>query len=174
MLNQPVVGGGGGGLTTAQVQALIDASDLWQNIGARIRKSTDEEIATGGAPEVLTWDTEDYDNGGLFDAVADNTGFVIVVAGTYYVYARLMWEPNATGTRLCNLLVDGTVIARDRCEAVEQAGNNTEHGVFAEYEFTVGQVITVAAFQNCGAPLDVQASGVTSPVFGIRLVAPPA
>lgn len=172
MLNQPVVGGGGGGLTTAQVQALIDASALWQDIGARVRRSTNQAVNSGSVDK-MAYNTEDYDTDTIHDTGSNTERLTCRTAGKYWIYASIAWSAHASGRRYCDLYLNNTTdIARSSVPTVG-GSDQTEMHVATEYELDVGDYIEVRVFQNSGAQLNVVAQAEAGPIFGMRLVAPP-
>lgn len=74
---------------------------------ARVYNSADISIATSGLPQALTFDSEEYDYGGLH-SVASNTGrLTAVVGGIYVISGHATFASDATGLRQLSIRKNG-------------------------------------------------------------------
>ncbi len=65
---------------------------------ARVGKTAIQLIPNTGVLTLLTWDTEDYDVGGIHDNVTDNSQIIPLLDGLYLVTANIHFGDSGTGT----------------------------------------------------------------------------
>jgi hypothetical protein len=131
------------------VTALKNAS---ADISARVRRAAVQSIATGGAGELIVFDTEDYDTDDLFTASSDT--LTIATDGKYSLKATATFAGNATGVRRLLLNKNGAPIdiARDNNPT---AGNDSVLHLGTDHTFIATDTLTVNAFQDSGGALNL-------------------
>ncbi|HYE78415.1 MAG TPA: hypothetical protein VEI97_10535 [bacterium] len=122
-----------------------------------------QSIATSTVT-TLTFDTESYDTDTLWAGGAP-TRITFTTAGKYAVFGHARFASNTTGQRQLLIRLDGTT---NIASVNLRAGSTdvTDVAIYTEYVFTAGQYVELQAHQDSGGNLDVQTSGVLTPVFG--------
>ncbi len=104
----------------AQIQALAEAVDTaMTTTETQLANITDPPIAwIGAAPQSIPnavgtpiiWTVEFFDNADMVDLVATSTEVVIRSAGLYVLSCEASFEPNGTGGRQVEILVNGVLV----------------------------------------------------------------
>ena len=96
--------------------ALSDVSESDHHAGfsatstnARVYPSANQELANASW-SVISWASEDFDNGGLHDTVTNNSRFTITADGLYLVVGVARFSANSTGSRMGALLLNGSAL----------------------------------------------------------------
>ena len=95
-------------------------------------------------------DGEHFDTGGMH--AANSADFVIVKAGTYFVYTGIKWAGNGAGSRLIAIRKNyATEIS------IEEAGyaNNQLQILQRSWNLAVGDTLTVDIYQSSGGALNM-------------------
>lgn len=116
--------------------------------------------AVDNAATTIAWDanaTTDYEqpSSGLFHSHVTNPSRLTIPTGygaLYDVVWKVGFAANGTGTRLANLLRNGSTVA-DGPILVPNAIFPCAIGATVPLELNEGDYLEVAYFQNCGAPL---------------------
>lgn len=143
-------------------EALMDANirDLGNFVlsvpHCKATRNTTQSIASGGAGTALSWITETEDGDGMITVTSDT--FTVVTPGLYLVNAEATWAANATGSRVLQILVNGT---RDR-EVRQAAGAAVliTQAVSAVVRCAASDTIKINLFQDSGANLNMDGASV--------------
>lgn len=118
----------------------------------RVRRSTNQSIATGGTGSVITFDAERFDTDTMWSS---GSRITIVTAGLYTITGGALYAANSTGYRQTAIQLNGTtLLAADSKLAVTSPGA-TACSVAATYKMIVGDYVELLCFQNSGGALDV-------------------
>jgi len=124
-------------------------------------------ITTSGTPQVVTFDTEVWDFGGLH-STSVNTGRITVpsdAGGTYDIGGHVQFAANATGYRELQLRVNGTTtIATNRVMNLG-AGDATRVTIHTSYLLAVGDYVELLVVQSSGGALNYSGGLSYSPIF---------
>jgi len=142
------------------VDAEIAGAALGQ--GARVRRTTNQAIASG-APVLVTYDTEDYDTDGLWEA-GDGGRLTVRTAGLYLVIGQVHWEgPSITGYRITYL---SHSVAGYIAQSIVYHSHDTLRPfgqVVSTWPCIVGNAIQMYVYQNTGGNLNIMADGFQAP-----------
>ena len=102
---------------------------------------------------LVTFDTEEFDNGAFF--TAPSTTLTIPSAGVYHLQATASFTANATGIRIIEIHVNGTLRAS---QSQQNIGGGTPDSLSTGCHrlCAAGDTVTFRVFQNSGGPLDLQ------------------
>lgn len=132
-------------------------------IGARVYNSANQSIANAGVGDVITFNTEVFDNDAIHDNVTNNSRLTCKTAGLYVIYATVIFASNPTGVRAVDIRLNGTSNIGENQVA---AGSNVlTVSVGTLYPLIVGDYIEVVAYQSSGGALNSLASGQTGPAL---------
>ncbi len=110
-------------------------------------------------PTLVPFAGERYDYGGMHDKVVENTKVVAPIDGTYNISAAIGWDANDVGLRQVDILVNGTVIARDFVPATSGGGVGIGQTVSTDYELAAGDYVQVQVLQTSGGKLKMAGFG---------------
>lgn len=130
---------------------------------ARVRRSADQSIASGGEAKVLTFNTEDYDTDSIHDNGAPSR-LTCQTAGLYLIIGQAEWQSNASGHRSLIIRLNGTTpiaISKDIA-----AGPNGQV-VMTTWLLNVGDYVELTAYQDSGTNLNVIGNKAHSPVLAM-------
>lgn len=121
--------------------------------GARAKSSTVQAIPagsgeTGATPVEL--DTEQFDTGEMY--LAPDDALVVSKRGTYQITGQLGWAGSTTGNRQLRIVAGGSLNALDQMSP--GTDGNVRQTVNGVARLNAGDVISLVAFQNSGAPLN--------------------
>lgn len=132
--------------------------------GARVRRSTDK-LMTTGSYEALNFDTEDYDNDGLWNPGDFTDRLTFQTPGIYLIIGQLNWAASAGGRRLIQLKhsVDGNI-------GITELGIANESNVWRAHISTTwpclaSQYVGLYVYQSSGGDLYVATEGREAPVL---------
>jgi len=117
-----------------------------------VYNSADHTLGNASATD-LTWDTEEYDIGGLHEGVTNPSRITIVKSGVYQVSAQVGFDANATGSRRIYLKVDAATIA-EFGDARPSSGQKCYPCIQRILNLSAGNYVEVAAFQDSGGDLN--------------------
>jgi hypothetical protein len=163
-------------LTGADIaNGAVDAAKVGTIPGARVRHAASAVTVTNNATAVLSYDTSDFNVGGVF-STTQPTRMTAPVAGRYLITASVRWASNSAGRRALALELNGTAaqIARSNVSPYLQgaAAFNPEQTVGSVYQLKAGDYVEVWAYQNSGAPLDLQSTVDNGITFSMVWIAP--
>lgn len=151
--------------TTLTAAAL---NDCFNPPRCRVSNSAAISHTTSGTAQVLTFDTELLDSGGMH-STSVNTGRITVPTGgggMYVISATASFAANATGFRSLQIRVNGvTTIAQQMPMCVTTAATQTHVNVSTMYPLAAGDYLEVLANQNSGGALNINANSDWSPTF---------
>ncbi len=122
---------------------------------ARVTKSANQAIASGSFID-LTFDQEDFDQGGIHDNVTNNERLTVSKAGFYLVMYNVEFSATVTGNmRGARIFKNGTdAFAEQRNRTVSNLEPTTVTG--GDFiELAANDYVTLQAIHNDGASLDV-------------------
>ncbi len=142
-----IPGGGGGGPTEV----------------ARAFHSVDQAI-TNVVATVLAFNSELFDTDTMHDNAVNNSRLTINTAGKWLFGFNGRWENNATGTRHCRLLKNGTTIVGQQ-EIAVGTGEHEQCVTFPVQDAIVTDFFEIEVLQNSGGALDMETGGSPSQTF---------
>lgn len=162
---------GSGSQTDPYTVSIVDTA--WIRPAARVRRTTNQSIATGATFAPITFDTEIFDQGGNFWVVGAPTIFTIPLAGLYLFGGCGLWAANATGTRELGIRLNGTTIVNVNDQPVESIHGGTftpNSHVTGQSRLGIGDTLELVARQESGGPLNLTAEADESISFWIVYV----
>ena len=140
--------------------------------GARVRNSLAETIAASSLV-TLSYNTEDFDTGGLHSTTTNTSRLTAPVAGKYLITASAEWTANTSGRRILILVLNGSAqIMRDSVSPNNTSSLGPEQSLETVYQLGAGDYVEVVAYQDSGSSLAVQAYDKASPAFSMDWIAP--
>ena len=108
------VSGSTQGATSHSALSDVGASDHHAGFSAtstnaRVYPSANQELANASW-STISWDSEDFDNGGVHDTTTNNSRFTITADGLYLVIGVSRFASNDTGSRMGALLLNGSAL----------------------------------------------------------------
>ena len=126
---------------------------------------------TTGTWTTLTFDSEQWDNGGMHSTVS-NTGRITVPSGAggkFDIKGGIEFEANSTGARAVRVRLDGSIVIRQISVPTVPAGTGTTALFIAvDYALSATQYVELQVFQDSSGNLNILASGNYSPYFSAR------
>ena len=158
--NALMLGGGPGSTPTTDSNVTIDPTSHQLNSATQYRtrayNSTTQSI-TSGADTAVTFDTEDFDVGGLHSTVTNTSRFTVPASGggLFVMTANVFLAASGTGILSIDWKLNGTTkigtgqfIGNSAANAVQ-----VEHTTFAV--LAAGDYVEVIVNQNSGGPLNI-------------------
>lgn len=136
---------------------------------ARVFHNANQAV-TSGTPLVLAFNSERYDNDSIHDLVTNNSRLTCNTAGKYRISANVEIAANATGARIVELLLNGSVVIA-RTAVAATAAVNQSLLVACDYDLVVGNYVEVRVTQDSGGSLNVLVQANWSPEFSMLRVA---
>ena len=138
--------------------------------GARVHNSAVQPIASGSTYKTITFDTVDFNVGGVYSANQTDR-LVAPVAGRYALIANVSWTGNATGLRALYITQNGVTVAistsvgsNDQIVAPAQCLQTT-------CQLATGDAMRVGVWQDSGVNLNMERAAGT-PSFSMSWIAP--
>lgn len=156
------------------VDGAVDPAKFGTIPGARVRHAASAVTVQHNATAVLSYDTTDFNIGGVFSATQP-TRMTAPVAGRYLIIASVRWYPNASGRRTIALEVNGTAaqIARTNVSAYSTTASlSPEQTAQTIYKLNAGDYVEVWAYQDSGGPLDLMTGVDNGVTFSMEWIAP--
>ena len=120
--------------------------------------------------QLLTYDSEVYDNDGIHSTSSLTGRLTAVHAGIYVATLNVGFAQNSTGIRFASIRLNGsTAIGAHSARAVNDGASRTYISVSAHYKLAVGDYLDSTAYQDSTAALNIEAFG-KQPNFGMALV----
>lgn len=114
----------------------------------------------------LTFNSERFDTDNMHSTSSNSGRLIAVTAGRYLFGAHCQWEPNATGDRVMDIMLNGVdIIAVSVMGSAKTAGNHTRQFATGFWEFTANDYIEVRVWQDSTVSLNVDAQAKHSPEF---------
>ena len=153
---------------TLSILALVQAGA--SSDAARVT-STSNITIPNSTFSTLTFDTEVFDQGNLFDA-GQPTRLTAATTGIYLISASVQFGNNQTGMRHVNLTKNGSSdFATESRNAVSTSGFSTYITISTVQAMSGGDYVEVRVFQNSGASMNVAGGVDYSPIFTMHRVA---
>lgn len=131
------------------------------SINSRAHNTTNQAIASG-TPTVLTWNTNDFDNGGVHSTSSNPTRFTIPTAqgGIYWINARVVWQGNVSGTyRRLSIYKNGTEVEFVLGTEFDKSSSvNPTQEIGALVQLAATDIIEFYVAQDIGTNLNVLAA----------------
>jgi hypothetical protein len=118
-------------------------------------RTTNQTIANT-TRTAISFDTEHYDNDGLF--TAGTTTITITRAGVWEIETFISFTANVTGMRWSAIFLNGAQITQG-ADVPATGGNTTPVLTVMRRSLIVGDAITCQVFQSSGGALDTSNSG---------------
>ncbi len=129
--------------------------------GCRVYNNANISI-TGGANTIVTFNSENYDQGGYHDT-GSNTGRLTIPAGMtgyYNIFGALYWATNGTAYIRIN--------GNDNLQIVNQAPAQQLYGLSGTYALSAGDYVEMVV--NCSPTQNLNNLGVAFPAFGLTFL----
>jgi hypothetical protein len=125
-----------------------------------------QTIQDSVTPELLTFDTEEYDYGGLHSTVANTNRFTATVDGVWRFTVNLQLESTNVGVVDLYIRDTGTQIAKVRADLPGVAATMLANTV--ERYLTTGDYFDAQVWQTTGANRDTLASATRAQMSLVR------
>ncbi|TGK08983.1 hypothetical protein EHO60_13225 [Leptospira fletcheri] len=138
---------------TAQLLALLDGSRAsFASVGARVIQSN--TVAMPNGYSYSTFNSVEFDTGNFYSSSAQDR-LTIPSAGTYFILGQLNFDPNATGERKANIMINGGA----RASTLVAAAPSSNTGVSAScyLKLAAGDILQLQAYQSSGGALNITA-----------------
>jgi len=148
-----------------------ELNDCFAPPRCRVRNSTATvSITTSGTAQVVLFDTEVYDVGGMHSTVT-NTGRITVPAGgggLYGIGGHVRFAANATGMRELIIRINGTTQIARSSTPNSGATDEARVTIYTEYELVAGDYVELQVVQTSGGALNYIGNADATPVFFAR------
>lgn len=154
----------------------IDFKQVWKSSvqpACKLRKSVAQSIPNATWTSI-TWDTEDFDQGGLHSTASNTERITIPTGGdgTYLVIGQIRIAVNATGFRSVRILKNGVASNSFFCYSSIEANVVDADVTIIKFigfgKLVAGDYIEIQVYQNSGGALNVQvASDSTDTGVGV-------
>lgn len=131
---------------------------------AKAYNNANISVANGGSGQILTLNSEWWDEGDLHSTSADTGRLTAPITGLYHVGGSVRWATNATGVRQMNLRKNGSTLL-DVSVVPGSASVVAINKVSAIVRLAKGEYVDALVFQNSGGALDAELDGEYSPVL---------
>ena len=137
--------------------------------GARATNSTAENV-TDTTLTTLTFDTNDYDSGGVHSTSTNNSRLTAPVAGVYEITGDVIWHPNSAGTREMEIVKNGTTTVA--YAEMPPGSSSVGQEVTTQLRLAAGDYVELQLFQNSTSTVIVSALSDMSPIFAMHWLGP--
>lgn len=126
---------------------------------------------TTGAGAVVTFDSERYDNDAIHSVAANTSRLTVVTPGNYFIFGSVVWAGAAgAGLREVGIRLNGATLLATQDDFPGAAAES--QSVSTAYQLAVGDFVELFVIQTSGGNLNVNATGNTSPEFGMTWLGP--
>lgn len=144
---------------------------------ARVYNDAAISVATSGAAQALTFNSERYDYypAGYTEqhsTSANTSRLTCRVPGLYEIGGHVGFAANATGLRRLLLKLNGATYFAIHDTLNIGAGDSTYMSIVSQYRMAVGDYVELFAQQNSGGALNVTAGGNYTPEFWFGWISP--
>lgn len=144
-----------GSVTDANFQRL--AQDMNPPVPqARVYNSANISHAVSGTEQVVTFDSERFDNGGLHSTSANTSRLTAPITGVYQIGASIRFANNATGYRYIYLRSDGATVLGTDVRNATAGGIVTTITLSVCYQLAATSYVEVVANQTSGGALNME------------------
>jgi len=137
----------------AQILAVLSLShSSFSSIGTRVVQSN--TVAMPNGYSYSTFNTIQFDTGNFYNSSSPDR-LTVPSAGTYFILGQLNFDPNATGERKANIMLNGGA----RASTLVAAAPSSNTGVSAScyLKVSAGDIIQLQAYQSSGGSLNISA-----------------
>jgi hypothetical protein len=122
----------------------------------RVYNSANQTLTTATEASI-TWDSEQFDDGGLHSTSSNTERLTAPVAGTYMIILNVNFAGNLDGHRFAAITYNGTanVIAKSYAEPDTASTSDEALNVVALFKLAASDYVVARAYQNTGGNLDV-------------------
>ena len=138
-------------------------------LACRVYNNANISIVNGGVGTLLTFNTEQRDDGGLHSTTLNTGRLTAPVDGWYQISGCVFWTANATGIRYLQININTVPIATVTMPGSAVAGANYQV-ISTLYYMTSGQYAELLGYQDSGGALNITVSDVKSPSFEMALI----
>lgn len=136
--------------------------------GTRVYNNADISIPNDTVT-VLTFNSERYDTDSIHSTVANTSRLTCQTAGKYIICANTRFAASATGRRMFQFMLNGSIIITE-VQLPATAADHMGFSLSTIYDLSVGDYVEHTAFQNSGGALDVKCSANFSPEFMMQRI----
>jgi|FLYN01.1.fsa_nt_gi hypothetical protein len=134
------------------------------NIGARVYNSANIPI-NNGAVVTVTFNSERWDTDGIHSTSSNTERLTAQRTGKYYIWAGIRFSDNGSGFRQLEVRRNGTTPIASEIRVPVVTGFGYDMTIATVYDLNAGDYVTLVAYQNSGANLNLLAVGNLSPEF---------
>jgi hypothetical protein len=143
----------------------MDFLDGW-HLTAQVARETVMQTIPNAVDTILTYQTEDFDQGGMVNLAVNNDRIIIRQHGVYDVSGRVIWDgTNVTGDRRGRILVNGSSVWGSRIKALVTSsfGNSPFNCIVTTLALAPNDYVQLSAFQTAdsAASVDIRFSFLT-------------
>jgi hypothetical protein len=142
-------------LTAAALTTLAQATTFAIARPCAIATRTTTQSIPNTTRTAVTFDTESYDNDGLF--TAGTTTITITRAGVWEIESFVAFASNATGMRWNAIFINGVLI-QESASVPATGGNSTPVLCYMKRVLVVGDAVTTQVLQSSGGALNIDGS----------------
>ena len=129
---------------------------------------TTNQSLTSGTFTTLALATESFDTDNIHDTVTNNSRLTCKTAGKYQITGIIQYDPNATGTRVAAIMLNGgAFIGYTQAQAVATAGQGTVVTAATLYDLAVNDYVELQAYQNSGGALNASLANNYAPTLAM-------
>lgn len=140
------------------------------SVSARIFNSADIAVSPSKGDEwkTLRFDSKRWDTAQLYDSAANPGRLKAPVAGSYYIFANVIWEsPIGRGIWGLRLLLNGKTVIAEQTTPNPELPFRTSMAVGTLYALAPGDFVEAQVLQISGGELFIRHVPATSPEFGM-------
>lgn len=133
----------------------------------RVYNSANISHTTSGTWQVVTFDSERWDTGGMHSTVTNTSRITIPTGcgGKYLIGYNLGFATNTSGLRGAQVYVDGSIVIEHQLTDTVSASYSWLLSGSTLASLSAGQYIELRAWQNSGGALNIAANSNYSPEF---------
>jgi len=122
---------------------------------ARVYRSALAGIPSGGALNILNFDSERFDTDNIHDVATNSSRLTCRTAGKYLIGGHLTWNPSAGGSnRAIGFQVNGSILIAQQSEYPQGGSVGVRQSLGAFYDLAVGDYVEMWCQQDSGGSLN--------------------
>lgn len=137
-------------LTAAEWNEMIRAN----NPPAAIAKRVAVQSLVSAAPNTMSFDTEEFDNAGMF--APTSTNIVVPITAVWRLEGWIDIAANTTGMRSLEVALNGTALLLSEAQP-PPSSFSARISISGSYYAAAGSIFTLIGFQNSGVALNATA-----------------
>ena len=138
---------------TTVAAGAVTADKIGALPGAHVKGAGSAEVVLSGTGKALSFDTVDFNVGGVYDA-AHPDRLTAPVAGRYLIVGSAMWAASGVGSRQLYLTVNSAALESSSAIGNADAGEGNGQQVESVRHLDAGDVVQLMAYQNSGSSLN--------------------